>query len=172
MAVASGQTCFLHSPQISRHQKSLNIWPKNGHMTNIFMIVFLTLQLFHEVCGKHLEKLWPLLLAKHASYIPPGIKCHHMFDPKMAKWQISWLYFLYCRYFMRYLENTWNTVAVVSGQTCIAYLGKPFSTKSDVFYTLCKRPLTPPPLVFTRSCCGFFDINFKKCVNVCRNNFL
>ena len=37
------------------------------------------------------------------------------------------------------------------------------------FYTLCKRPLTPPPLGFTRSCCGFFDINVKKCVNVCRD---
>ena len=24
-------------------------------------------------------------------------------------------------------------------------LGKPSATKSDVFYTLCKRPLTPPP---------------------------
>ena len=50
----------------------------------------------------------------------------------------------------------------------IKYLGNPSSTKSDVFYTLCKRPLTPPPLlVFTQSCCGFFDMNVKKCVNVC-----
>ena len=35
-------------------------------------------------------------------------------------------------------------------------------------YTLCKRPLTPP-LGFTQSCCEFFDINVKKCVNVCRD---
>ena len=35
------------------------------------------------------------------------------------------------------------------------------------FYTLGKRPLTPPPpLGFTRSCCDFFDMNVKKCVNV------
>ena len=47
--------------------------------------------------------------------------------------------------------------------------GKPSATKSDVFYTLCKRPLTPYPLGFTQSCCEFFDINVKKCVNVCCN---
>ena len=35
-------------------------------------------------------------------------------------------------------------------------------------YTLCRRPLTPPPpLGFTQSCCGFFRRTFKKCVNVC-----
>ena len=29
-------------------------------------------------------------------------------------------------------------------------LGKPSATKSDVFYTLCKRPLTtPPPWIYT-----------------------
>ena len=37
------------------------------------------------------------------------------------------------------------------------------------FYTLCKRPLTPPPLGFTRSCCGFFWQIVEECVNVCRN---
>ena len=38
------------------------------------------------------------------------------------------------------------------------------------FYTLCKRPLTPPPpLVFTQSCCGFLDMTVKKCVNICRD---
>ena len=37
------------------------------------------------------------------------------------------------------------------------------------FYTLCKRPLTPPPLGFTRSCCGFFWQTVKKCVNIWRD---
>ena len=42
--------------------------------------------------------------------------------------------------------------------------------KRMLFYTLCKRPLTPPPpLGFTQSCCGFFDMTVKKCVNVCRD---
>ena len=38
------------------------------------------------------------------------------------------------------------------------------------FFTHCVNgPWPPLPLGFTRSCCGFFDINFKKCVNVCRD---
>ena len=41
------------------------------------------------------------------------------------------------------------------------------------FYILCKQPLTPPPpLGFTRSCCGFSDINVKKCVYLCRDKIL
>ena len=35
-----------------------------------------------------------------------------------------------------------------------------------MFFTHCvKRP--PPPLCFTQSCCGFFDITVEKCVSVC-----
>ena len=36
------------------------------------------------------------------------------------------------------------------------------------FYTLCNRPLTPPPR-FTQSCCEFFDMTVKKWVNVCHD---
>ena len=42
--------------------------------------------------------------------------------------------------------------------------------KRMFFYTLCTRPLPPPPpLGFTQSCCGLFDMTVKKCVNVCRD---
>ena len=38
------------------------------------------------------------------------------------------------------------------------------------FFTHCVNgPWPPPPLGFTQSCCRFFDMNVKKCVNVCRD---
>ena len=37
------------------------------------------------------------------------------------------------------------------------------------FFTHCVNGPWPPPPFFIRSCCGFFDINVKKCVNVCRD---
>ena len=37
------------------------------------------------------------------------------------------------------------------------------------FFTHCVNGPWPPPPRFTQSCCGFFDINVKKCVNVCRD---
>ena len=37
------------------------------------------------------------------------------------------------------------------------------------FLHIVKTALDPPPLGLTQSCCGFFDMNVKKFVNVCCN---
>ena len=35
-------------------------------------------------------------------------------------------------------------------------IGTPSCKKTSVFYKVFKRPLTSPPLVFIKLCCGFF----------------
>ena len=74
--------------------------------------------------------------------------------------------------------NTNNSLAIILNTNTNTSLTMVLNTKGShslpnrmLFYTLCKRPLTPPPR-FTRSCCGFFDINFNKCVNVFRDKIL
>ena len=41
-----------------------------------------------------------------------------------------------------------------------------FCQNGWIFTHCVNGPCPPPPLGFTRSCCDFFDMNVKKCVNV------
>ena len=71
-------------------------------------------------------------------------------------------------------DDTQNLHLLVIHVQCTLYIPSCFSKGSQIppdpqfFWTLFKKPLTPPPSFWT-SCCNFFDGFLKKRVNVCRD---
>ena len=90
-------------------------------------------------------------------------------DVKSPSDQKGLLFFIYWSLsFLLVVENTFHKI--IHCQISF-HLGTTPKTKSSVFLTLFKRPLTLPPPHFEQMCCGLYCQIASRIIKICNKNF-